>query len=126
MLGQKQGSVGGGFQADQSFKGMLSNVNLWNRVLLASQIEEISTSCLLDPWNAGNVYKWHNFLRASETRLLKKSTCEPLLAGRLNNTLARFHLYSNQLGLSQSFNMGLRGGEWGCRDEGVAGESARL
>ncbi len=86
MLGQKQGSVGGGFQAAQSFKGMLSNVNLWNRVLPASQIEEMATSCLLDPWNAGNVYKWRDFLQASDTRLLATSTCEPLLAGRLHNT----------------------------------------
>ncbi len=82
MLGQEQDSVGGDFDADQSFKGMLSNVNVWNKVLLASQIEEMSTSCLLDEWNAGNVYKWRDFIRESDGRLLKESTCEPLRVGR--------------------------------------------
>ena len=82
MLGQEQDSVGGDFEAEQSFKGMLSNVNLWNRVLSAVQIEDMSSSCLLDEWNAGNVYKWRDFLRESQTRLLKHSTCKPLGTGR--------------------------------------------
>ena len=81
VLGQEQDSVGGNFDADQSFTGMLSNVNLWNKVLSAAQIEDMSTSCLLDEWNAGNVYKWRDFIRESETRLLKESNCEPLGAG---------------------------------------------
>ncbi len=86
VLGQEQDSVGGDFDADQSFKGMLLNVNVWNEVLLASQIEEMSSSsCLLDEWNAGNVYKWRDFLRESEATLLKQSTCEPLRAGMYQN-----------------------------------------
>lgn len=55
-MGQEQDSVGGGFCADQSYKGMLSNVNLWDYKLTDTRIEEMSNSCLLDEWNAGNVY----------------------------------------------------------------------
>ena len=82
VLGQEQDSVGGGYDADQSFKGTLLNVNLWDKVLSPTEIEEMSTSCLLNEWNAGNVYKWRHFVRESETRLVKQSTCEPLGTGR--------------------------------------------
>ena len=77
MLGQDQDSVGGGFQADQSFRGMLSNVNVWDKRLSDTQIKRMSTSCSLDEWNAGNVYRWRNFLQEAPTRLVKKSPCIP-------------------------------------------------
>lgn len=81
MLGQEQDSVGGGFDADQSFKGMLSNVNVWNRKLSDKQIEDMSTSCLLDEWNAGNVYRWRSFLQEAQARLVEESPCKPLETG---------------------------------------------
>ncbi len=98
MLGQEQDSVGGGFDADQSFKGMLSNVNLWDKVLTHREIEEMSTSCLLDEWNSGNVYKWRNFLRESQTRLVKQSTCERLETGNYKKHITSkwFYEYSIQ------------------------------
>ena len=80
VLGQEQDSVGGGFDADQSFQGMLSNVNVWDRVLTDTQINEMSTSCLLDEGSDGNVYKWLDFLRAGGARL-ELSPCEPLKTG---------------------------------------------
>ncbi len=79
MLGQAQDSVGGGFQIADSFQGMLSNFNIWDRVLPSLEIEEMSMSCLLDEWNAGNIYRWRNFLQeARQTSLIGLSTCEPL------------------------------------------------
>ncbi|XP_078353573.1 uncharacterized protein LOC144638230 [Oculina patagonica] len=77
VLGQEQDSVGGGFQASQSFQGMLSNLNLWDRLLPTSQIKKISSSCVLDEWNEGNVYKWSDFLHQGGTTLLKPSPCTP-------------------------------------------------
>ena len=81
VLGQHQDSVGGDFEADQSFKGMLSNVNVWDHKLLDARIKEMSTSCLLDVWNAGNVYRWRNFLQEATARLVKESPCKPLEPG---------------------------------------------
>lgn len=81
VLGQEQDSVGGGFDADESFKGMLSNVNVWDHKLADTQIEEMSTSCLLDEWNAGNVYSWRSFLQKAQARLLTESPCKPLGTG---------------------------------------------
>ena len=81
MLGQKQDSVGGGFDADQSFKGMLSNVNVWDHKLSDTRIEMMSTSCLLDEWNAGNVCGWRSFLQEAQARLVKESPCKPLGTG---------------------------------------------
>ena len=78
VLGQDQDSVGGDFEADQSFQGMLSNVNVWDEMLSPTRITEMATSCLLDEWNAGNVYKWRNFLNEAETKLVKPSSCQPL------------------------------------------------
>ena len=84
MLGQEQDSVGGDFQTSQSFQGMLSDVNIWDRVLPGPQIKEISASCVLDEWNEANVYKWADFLRQGGTTLLKPSPCKPFgTLGRL-------------------------------------------
>ena len=77
VLGQDQDHVGGGFQADQSLQGMLSYVNVWDRVLGTLQIEEMSLSCLPDKGNEGNVYKWNDFLRQGGVKLVKPSPCVP-------------------------------------------------
>ncbi len=81
-LGQKQVSVGGGFEASKSFKGMLSNVNVWNQVLTDTQLKEMSKSCLLDEWNAGNLYKWRDFLREAKATLVEPSSCKTLGTGK--------------------------------------------
>ena len=44
VLGQEQDSVGGGFSEEESFQGMLSNVNVWDHVLDSAQIEVMSGS----------------------------------------------------------------------------------
>ena len=77
VLGQDQDSVGGGFQTTDSFQGMLSNVNVWNRLLPDTQVKEMSQSCLPDKWNEGNVYKWPDFLRRGGAKLVKPSPCQP-------------------------------------------------
>lgn len=77
MLGQEQDSVGGDFQASQSFQGMLSDVNVWDRVLPAAQIKDMSQSCLPDERNEGNVYKWTDFLRQGGPKLVEPSPCVP-------------------------------------------------
>ena len=82
VLGQEQDSVGGGFEANQSFQGMLSNVDVWDRVLLGPQIKEMSKSCLMGELNAGNVYKWTDFLRKGGARLVQPSPCKPVDIGR--------------------------------------------
>ncbi|XP_078661576.1 polycystin-1-like protein 2 [Branchiostoma floridae x Branchiostoma belcheri] len=51
ILGQDQDVVGGGFDADQSFIGELSEVNLWDRVLSPA---EIAADCSYH----GNVIDW--------------------------------------------------------------------
>lgn len=77
VLGQEQDSVGGGFETAQSFQGMLSNVNIWDRAFKSSKIKEMSKSCLLDRENEGNVYKWRDFIRKGGVKLVKPSPCKP-------------------------------------------------
>ena len=84
VLGQDQDSVGGGFEADESFKGMLSNVNVWDHKLTDAQIKDMSASCLLDEWNSGNVYSWRSFLQKAQARLVTESPCKPLGTGTLH------------------------------------------
>ncbi|XP_078685539.1 neuronal pentraxin-2-like [Branchiostoma floridae x Branchiostoma belcheri] len=52
ILGQEQDEVGGGFNADQSFIGELSGVNLWDRVLSPAEI--LQAKCSFH----GNVNDW--------------------------------------------------------------------
>jgi len=60
---------------------MLSNVNVWDEKLSDTKIERISTSCSLDEWNAGNVYRWSSLLQEAPARLAKKSPCMPPRTG---------------------------------------------
>ena len=77
MLGQEQDSLGGGFDINQSFIGMLANVNVWDHVLSVAQIERMSKSCLS---GEGNIYKWSDFIhgREGKTRVVIPSPCKPL------------------------------------------------
>ncbi len=59
------------------FRGMLSNVNVWDHKLPATQIKGMSQSCLLDEQNGGNVYKWADFLHQGGAKLVEPSPCEP-------------------------------------------------
>ena len=77
VLGQDQNKVGGGFEAYWSFEGMLSYVNVWDRVLGTSKIKEMSQSCLPDEGNEGNVYKWNDFLLKGGVKLVQPSPCVP-------------------------------------------------
>jgi len=81
VLGQEQDSVGGTFQDFQSFQGMLSNLNVWDQVLTATQIQQMSQSCLSDEAADHKVYKWIDFLREGKARLVQRSTCEPMGMG---------------------------------------------
>ena len=93
VLGQEQDSVGGDFNADQSLQGMLASVNVWDKVLPATQIKDMSKSCLQEEWNEGNVYKWIDFLREGGTRLVQPSPCKMVELGtwKLNIILINAH-----------------------------------
>ena len=83
MLGQLQRSVveGDFYGSDFSFKGKLTNVNVWDHVLDARVIEQMSTSCLSDEPTDRKVYNWIDFLNAGEARLIEKSSCKPIGIG---------------------------------------------
>jgi len=81
VLGQEQDSVGGDFDASQSFQGMLSNVNVWDQVLDATLIKERSKSCELEDGNEGNLYKWPDFLHEGGARLVHPSPCKIVEVG---------------------------------------------
>jgi len=79
VLAQEQDSPGGGFNPNQSFIGMLTNVNVWDHALSTAQIEQMSKSCLS---GEGNVYKWSDFIHGREgnAQVIKPSPCKPLSA----------------------------------------------
>ncbi|XP_055512081.1 mucosal pentraxin-like [Leucoraja erinacea] len=55
ILGQDQDSVGGGFDASQSFVGEISDVHLWDHVLQSNKIKNVSQGCLR---KGGNIIDW--------------------------------------------------------------------
>lgn len=77
LLAQDQDDVGGDFDNRQSFKGMMTNVNIWDHVLSAEKVHSLSNSCLS---GEGNVYKWSDFLhgRKGKTKLVTPSPCKSL------------------------------------------------
>ena len=77
MLGQEQDKFFGGLDQDQSLRGSLAGVNVWDRVLSADEIAEYSLTCRCV--DAGNVYKWSDFRDAirGNTALVIPSPCSP-------------------------------------------------
>ena len=55
VLGQDQDSVGGGFQANESFAGELANVNVWNYRLGGEELTHVATYC---GCGQGDVVAW--------------------------------------------------------------------
>ena len=75
VIGQEQDSLGGRFDARQSYMGELTNLNMWNRVLTANDILKLSKSC---HGGRGNVKKWSDFkvgLRG-DVRVISPPACE--------------------------------------------------
>ena len=81
MLGQEQDSAGGSLDATQSFRGMLTNVNVWDRKLTDTRIQEMSTSCRLYECDDGKVYSWQNFLQKAPERIVEESSCRASRSG---------------------------------------------
>ncbi|GAA6074647.1 serum amyloid P-component-like [Tachysurus ichikawai] len=57
ILGQDQDSYGGGFDINQSFVGMLTDVHMWNSVLSPSEISQYMHDYWYQP---GNVLNWNS------------------------------------------------------------------
>lgn len=57
ILGQNQNTLGGGFDAKQSFVGMLGNFHMWDHVLPASEIRQYMNGMYFTP---GDVFNWIN------------------------------------------------------------------
>ena len=45
IIGQDQDSIGGGFQTTDSFKGEMTGINMWDRVLSDADISKLAESC---------------------------------------------------------------------------------
>ncbi|XP_078367070.1 neuronal pentraxin-2-like [Oculina patagonica] len=58
VLGQEQDSVGGTFDANQSFIGEMTGLNIWDRAINDTEIMRMSQSCLT---GVGNVFQWSDF-----------------------------------------------------------------
>ncbi|XP_068679499.1 neuronal pentraxin-2-like isoform X2 [Montipora foliosa] len=80
VLGQEQDRPGGSFDSNQRFLGLLTGVNVWNTVLSASVIRNLSRSCFD---GLGSVYRWSDFRDAikGNTGLVVPSNCSPRSTG---------------------------------------------
>ena len=45
IIGQDQDRVGGGFSTEDSFKGEMTGINIWDHVLSAADISKLAESC---------------------------------------------------------------------------------
>ncbi|KAL9978961.1 hypothetical protein ACROYT_G016546 [Oculina patagonica] len=75
IIGQEQDSFGGGFDGNQNYVGELTDLNMWNRVLNATEISNLSKSC---HGGRGNVKKWSDFKVGirGDVRVISPSVCE--------------------------------------------------
>ena len=70
IIGQDQDSLGGGFYSYDAFHGSLTDVNVWNRVLDASEISTFANSeC--GSWMKGNYRAYNDFVPYGGVRKYK-------------------------------------------------------
>ena len=73
VIGQDQDTLGGGFQAKDSFKGILTEVNVWNRALVSDEIKSFANDC--GSLVQGNYKAYSDFNISSATEFIKPSCC---------------------------------------------------
>ncbi|KAK3753724.1 hypothetical protein QZH41_013810 [Actinostola sp. cb2023] len=76
VLGQEQRTYIGGFNEYQSFTGNLTSVNMWDKALDPSGVEDLAKRC---PTVEGNLVKWSDLyakLRHGAVQLVCQSSCE--------------------------------------------------
>ncbi|XP_023010311.3 serum amyloid P-component-like [Maylandia zebra] len=76
VLGQEQDTHGGGFDINQSFVGMISDVHMWDRTLSSCEIQNYSNNL---SFTAGNVLNWYAFEFQTVGRVLienKQELCQ--------------------------------------------------
>jgi hypothetical protein len=73
VIGQDQDSLGGGFQSGNSFKGILTEVNIWNRVLGSDEIKGFANDC--ESLVEGNYKVYSDFNISNATELIKPLCC---------------------------------------------------
>jgi hypothetical protein len=80
VIGQDQDSLGGGFQTGVSYMGILTEVNIWNKILGSDEIKRFANDFGLAV--EGNYKAYSNFTIYSATELIKPSCC-PLTKTKL-------------------------------------------
>ena len=71
VIGQDQDSLAGSFDAQQSFAGLLSHVNMWNFVLRTFALVDMATGFGTE---AGNTIAWKDLVRSQAYGQVKVMT----------------------------------------------------
>lgn len=80
ILGQEQDSVGGKFDAKQSFVGMLNDVHMWDYVLSACELQRFASDLNFTP---GNVLNWRGLeFRVIGDVVVEDSQSKPCLSSQ--------------------------------------------
>ncbi|XP_078384224.1 uncharacterized protein LOC144666717 [Oculina patagonica] len=74
IIGQEQDSLGGRFDAKQSFIGELTDLNIWDKVLDSEEMQLFSNSC---HEGEGSVKKWSDFKTGiiGDVKIVSPSNC---------------------------------------------------
>jgi hypothetical protein len=73
VIGQDQDSLGGGFETRDSSKGILTEVNVWDRALCSSEITRVAKDC--GSLVQGKYKAYGDFVISNATGLIKLSCC---------------------------------------------------
>ena len=75
LIGQEQDTFGGGFELHDAFRGSLTQVNVWDRVLDASEISTLANSECGSRMK-GNYRAYKDFAPYGYVRKYKPSCCQ--------------------------------------------------
>ena len=74
IIGQEQDRYGGGFQINDAFRGYLTDVNIWDRVLKTNEILTLANQC--GSGMKGNYKAYDDFVPRGGVRKYKPSCCD--------------------------------------------------
>ena len=73
IIGQDQDEFEGGFEEKDSMKGVLAEVNIWDRILCSYEIAALTSSC--SPLMKGNVKAHSDFEMKGGVKTFKPACC---------------------------------------------------
>ena len=75
VIGQDRETISSAFDVSKSFHGSITQLDIWEEVLSAVEINAMSTSRKMSALKKGNIKSWNDFTAMGNVTVLRRSKC---------------------------------------------------